>query len=68
MLGARFLREHREGVGPTLQDSWGTLRKCTSNQMPGLTQMRPWRLHSYQKLRSWTEPRRLPRILSMPTV
>ena len=27
MPGARFLRKYREGVGPTLWDAWGTLRK-----------------------------------------
>ena len=37
MPGAGFLREYREGVGLALRDSWGTLSKCTSNQMPSLT-------------------------------
>ena len=68
MPGAGFLREHREGVGPALQDAWGTLRKCIDNQMPDLPQLSPWRPHSYRTLGRWTEPQRLPRIPPMPTV
>lgn len=68
MPRAGSLREYSEGVEPTLRDAWGTLRKCTSNQIPDLPQLRPWRSHSYWKLGKWTQPQRLPRILSMPTV